>query len=175
MDRKIAIIFMIISISVLGCVENNNVKYEENIPKNNQNNDKYILIEYSEMVNKTVETNTAPEGKEYFILKVNIQNYGYEAFDTNPIQWSLTYNNVRGYHPTIVPIKDSINVLDILDGGSTAGKIVFEIPESGSYTYTINYEGIKGSGMLGKMQCLTENANNFDTCFIKYNIKWKKI
>lgn len=156
----IGLILVLLS-AITGCINKTSVE--------SQDPNRYISIEYSVDFNKTFSGSLAPEGKQYLITKINIQNHGYETFDTHPIQWSLTYDNVKGYKPTL---DTKMPILNLLDGGKAEGVIAFEVPESSSRSYALNYQGVKGNGILGKMSCVNKEG---EKCYIDYNIKWKNI
>lgn len=101
-----------------------------------------IIISYSaQKVNSLGEYIEAPTGKLFLVITMNIENHGYESFSVGSAYFSVIANNVKyhasGYSYTIDSKLDSV---DLLDGGSTKGSLVFEVP-SNIGSYQIQYSG----------------------------------
>ncbi len=101
-----------------------------------------IIISYSaKKVNSIGEYSQAATGKVFLVITMNIENHGYKEFSTNPFFFKVISNNVKydtsGYSFTI---DDKLDSVDLLDGGSTKGSLVFEVP-SGIGNYQLQYGG----------------------------------
>ncbi len=91
----------------------------------------------------------APQGKVYLIVTMTIENHGYKEFNTNPYTFKLIANNIKyDIAAESYSLKDKLDTVDLLDGGSLKGSLAFEVPSDiGNYQiqieswreYNINY------------------------------------
>lgn len=151
--KHIGIIAIVLaSVMVLGCVESqpsaptsieNPKSTVASTPAPTQaQSQKNIIISYSaKKINSLGEFTEAPSGKVFLVITMNIENHGYKEFSTNPFFFKVISNNVKydtsGYSFTI---DDKLDSVDLLDGGSTKGSLVFEVP-SGIGNYQLQYSG----------------------------------
>ena len=75
-------------------------------------------------------------GKVFLEVNMTINNNGYDSFSTNPFDFYAVADNVKyDYY-----IAGNWDMVDILDGGTFKGTLVFQIPESTS-SFTLGYDG----------------------------------
>jgi len=116
----------------------------------------YILISQKDLVltrfiSTVYGTTEADSGYSFVVLDFAIENHGYESFEVNPFAYHIIVDNVKyDYDSSTYSIIDGLRSVELLDGGTTRGKIVFMIPET---------EHVECSG-------------DFDTGY--YNIKFEK-
>jgi hypothetical protein len=92
-------------------------------------------------------------GKIFLVVNMTIKNNGYDKFSTNPFYFSAIANNVKyDIDSSTYSIEDSLDSVDILDGGTLNGILVFQLPQSTSSGYVLSYES-----------------------FTTYNIIWNKV
>ena len=70
----------------------------------------------------------ADPGYTYLVVSLDIENKGYESFSTNSFYFSVIVSNVE-YDTAWVALEDELKTVDLLNGGSTSGKLTFEVPE----------------------------------------------
>ena len=83
----------------------------------------------------------ADPGYIYLVVSLDIENKGYDSFSTNSFYFSVIVSNVE-YHTTwLIALEDKLKLVDLLDGGSTSGKLAFEVPEEVTSTgYQLKYQ-----------------------------------
>jgi len=82
----------------------------------------------------------ADPGYTYLVVSLDIENKGYESFSTNSFYFSVIVSNVE-YDTTWVGLEDKLKAVDLLNGGSTSGKLAFEVPKDVSTTsYQLKYQ-----------------------------------
>ena len=91
-------------------------------------------------------------GRDFLIVNMTIENNGYESFSTNQYWFHVIVEDIEydfDYH--LVLLEDWMTV-DVLDGETFQGILMFQIPESAS-SFTLVYE----------------------SAFSKYKIVWNEI
>lgn len=91
----------------------------------------------------TSGTIAASAGKEFVVVEATITNNGYDKFAVNPYSFTVTINRVKydidAVHTFMVGNK--LDSVELLDGGSTTGSIVFEIPSDiAAQDYQLKYD-----------------------------------
>jgi Telomeric repeat-binding factor 2. len=87
---------------------------------------------------------TAPPGRDYMILHIDIENNGYPKFDVDPSKFIVVMNDVE-YMPTnmtciLQPRGVAIlNHVKLRDGGKISGCLVYEVPHKDELEYIIEY------------------------------------
>jgi hypothetical protein len=81
----------------------------------------------------------ADSGKMFVEVKMTITNNGYDSFNTNPYYFNLVANNVKYDHDANTYLVDDWDTVDILDGGTSQGTLVFQVPTSES-SLSLGYE-----------------------------------
>lgn len=112
---------------------------------------KFIAVDYSASYSlKLGEFFVARAGSIYLVLNLEIENHGYETFNTNPMFWSVVIDG-QDYRSEIVLIGDDLEAGSVADGGSTSGRVAFIVPRTA--------EGaeleIKYTPFLGGVQLIT--------------------
>lgn len=85
----------------------------------------------------------ADPGKEYMLVKISVENHGYEEFDLDPSCFKMTVNKIiydREYMSSLAeegypPLED----VALADGGELSGYIVFSVPD-GTKSYSLKYK-----------------------------------
>jgi len=77
-------------------------------------------------------------GYVFAIVNITITNNGYDSFDTNPVYFSATANNVAYYYDIETFALNNWSTVNVLNGGSFSGALVFQIP-SGSSISSMDY------------------------------------
>lgn len=85
-----------------------------------------------------------PSAGDIFLqVDMTIKNNGYDKFNTNPLYFELVVNNVAytlNYNSFI--IDNRLQIVNVLNGGSTSGSLLFEIPQSeSSASFSMDYGG----------------------------------
>jgi uncharacterized repeat protein (TIGR02543 family) len=99
-----------------------------------------IIIKYSSTTtNQIGQIFTAKSGYTYLILDLNIENNGYESFDTYEGYFYVIVNNVQ-YSNTPTGTENELEDVSLLSGGQTSGNIEFEVPQNVvSLGYQVGY------------------------------------
>ncbi|UCC57593.1 MAG: DUF4352 domain-containing protein [Candidatus Bathyarchaeum sp.] len=105
---------------------------------------KNITISYSSQTADVVTTIygdniQSDSGKDFLILDMTIDNNGYESFSTNQYWFHVIVEDIEydfDYHSVL--LEDWMTV-DVLDGETFQGILMFQIPESAS-SFTLVYE-----------------------------------
>jgi len=106
---------------------------------------KAIVIEYSvskvKQIGSGYMADVAKSGYIYAIFDLNIRNQGYrDEFSTNPYNFYLVADGVKMDISSSTYLRDdSLEAVDLLDGGRISGCLAFEISEN-SQSLTIGYE-----------------------------------
>ncbi len=91
---------------------------------------KFIAVDYSaSYAPKLGESFVARAGTIYLVLDLEIENHGYETFNTNPMFWSVV---IRGqdYRSEVILAGDDLEATSITDGGSATGRVAFIVPRT---------------------------------------------
>ncbi|XHH10460.1 MAG: DUF4352 domain-containing protein [Candidatus Bathyarchaeia archaeon] len=96
-------------------------------------------VTYSSLVNQYGLTDTPNPGNVWLVINMTITNKGYNSFNTNPNYFTVTINNIKYSYDAETFSYGNWNTVDILDGGSFNGSLVFQVPSS-TTTFTLNYE-----------------------------------
>jgi len=98
----------------------------------------------------------AETGYTFVLVNLDIENDGYESFETGQFLFCIVVNKVRYIADFYYPEEEALKSVDLLDGGKISGKIVFEVPEE---VLTAGYQlGYRLKTAAGE----------------SYNIKWVK-
>ena len=107
----------------------------------------YILItEEDSVLSHYISTEyglrDADSGYTFLILNYTIENHGYDSFKMYLSDFYIIVNNVKyDYDASTFSIIGGLRSgVELLDGGSTSGKVVFEIPETKHVKYRDGYE-----------------------------------
>jgi len=74
------------------------------------------------------------------VVSLDVENKGYDSFSTNSFYFSVIVSNVE-YDTAWVTLEDELKLVDLLDGGSTSGKLAFEVPKEVTSTgYQLKYQ-----------------------------------
>jgi len=90
--------------------------------------------------------------KVFLEVNITISNNGYDSFSTNPFYFYAIADNIKYNHDFNTYNLNMWETVDVLDGGTFHGTLVFQIPESAS-SFTLGYE----------------------VYFITYDIVWNKM
>ena len=104
---------------------------------------KEIVIGYSSYTtDQIVEWNRADPGYTYLVIDLDIENRGYDSFNTSCSCFLVIVNNVKyEYSDAVLDLEDCLRNVDLLDGGRISGKTVFEVPEEVVRSgYQLKYE-----------------------------------
>ena len=106
---------------------------------------KKIIIEYSSATKQQIgEWSKGKPGYVYLVLDLHIENQGYDSFSTNPLFFYVVVSNVKYSAAFVMGLESELKVVDLLDGGKTAGEIAFEVPpEVSSAGYQIRCEAFR--------------------------------
>ena len=81
----------------------------------------------------------ADSGRDFLILDMIIDNIGYESFSTNPYWFHVIAENIEYDFDFHLVLMEDWETVDVLDGETFQGTIVFQIPESAD-SFTLGYE-----------------------------------
>ena len=88
-----------------------------------------IVMKYSATTASQIGVwHVAKSGHTYLIVDLDIENKGYESFSTNPLNFYVVVDRVR-YSTAWVILDGDLEVVSLLDGGKTSGRIAFEVPQ----------------------------------------------
>ena len=90
--------------------------------------------------------------KVFLEINITISNNAYDSFSTSPYRFYVIADKVKYDFDSNTYLLDDWDTVDILDGGTFHGTLVFQIPESAS-SFTLGYE----------------------TYFTRYDIVWDKM
>ncbi len=96
-------------------------------------------VTYSSLLDKYGLTDTPDPGNVWLVINMTITNKGYTSFNTNPNYFTITINNIKYSYDGETFSYGNWNTVDILNGGSYTGSLVFQVPNT-TTTYTLNYE-----------------------------------
>lgn len=107
-----------------------------------------IVITYSSTTMTQIGTgsiaNTPSPGSIYLVLDMTIQNQGYDSFSINPVFFSIVVNNVKYSMAFIMGLDNQLKLVDILNGGTTQGKLAFEVPSQVTTTgFQVTYSAFE--------------------------------
>lgn len=102
---------------------------------------KEIVITYSSYTTDQIgEWNKADQGYTYLVVSLDIENKGYDSFNTGHCFFSVVVNNVA-YNVEYVGLGNILKVVDLLNGGKISGKLAFEVPKEVTSTgYQLKYQ-----------------------------------
>jgi hypothetical protein len=105
---------------------------------------KNITISYSAETADVVTTIYGDDiqsdsGRDFLILNITIDNNGYDSFNTNPYWFKVTVGNIAYRFDYHLVLMENWMTVDVLDGETFQGTIMFQIPESAS-SFTLDYE-----------------------------------
>jgi hypothetical protein len=112
-----------------------------------QESSKDITISYSTKIANSVTTKSGDEmhsdsGKYFLIVNMTIKNNGYDNFGTYPYFFHLIADNITyDYYFNLLEMENWENV-DIRNGGTFEGTLVFQLPESVS-SFTLDYDAFQ--------------------------------
>jgi hypothetical protein len=90
------------------------------------------------------ERRDADSGYFYLIQDYTIENHGYKTFTVNLFDFYVIVDNVKyDYDASTYSIKSGLKRVELLDGGTTSGKVVFAIPKTAcgtNWVYNWGYE-----------------------------------
>ncbi len=102
---------------------------------------KSIVITYSDRTTDSLGDFSKPKaGNTFLVVTMTIKNNGYDKFGTNQLYFSVVTNNVkRDSSFDSGMLTDKLDLVDLLDGGSTTGSLAFEVP-TGTTDYKLQYK-----------------------------------
>ncbi len=100
---------------------------------------KHEGVTYKTLVDQYGIANTPDAGYVWLVINMTITNKGYDSFNTNPLYFSVTVNNVKYEYDSVTYSYGNWNTVDILNGGSFTGSLVFQVPSSAT-SYILDYE-----------------------------------
>jgi len=122
-----------------------------------------IAISYSGTIKNEIDytmgdypyTAQPNSGKTFLVVNMAIKNNGYDKFNTNPYYFHVAVNNIQyDYDSNTYYLADKLDSVDVLNGGTLTGSLVFQIPTSvASAPFNLTY----------------------DVPFVTYNIIWSKV
>ena len=76
-------------------------------------------------------------------INLTMKNNGYDKVSSSPIWFNLITNNISySSDSTSYVVSDKLESVDILNGGTLTGSLVFQIPQSvSSAPFTMDYSG----------------------------------
>ncbi|MHC1688014.1 MAG: DUF4352 domain-containing protein [Methanothrix sp.] len=105
---------------------------------------KYIQLESEPgIISRKMGYSEADPGKQYILVKINVENHGYNEFKLNPYLLKMTVNKItydRNYLSAMAengypPLED----VTLEDGGMISGYVAFTVP-SGVTEYALKYD-----------------------------------
>jgi hypothetical protein len=101
-----------------------------------------VVIRYSSTTTEHLgEWYEADPGYTYLVVSLDIENKGYDSFNTGSWNFAAIVSNVE-YDTTWVTLDDRLKVVNLLDGGRISGKLAFEVPKEVTSTgYQLKYQG----------------------------------
>jgi len=95
-----------------------------------------VLVTYSASTTSHIgEAHHTTPGHTYLVIDLFIENKGYESVSVNPFSLYVVIDRVEHGTHLVLP-QDPLTLVQLGDGDSTSGKVVFEVPEeaaSGGY------------------------------------------
>lgn len=119
--------------------------------------DKYVQLESeSGIVLHKLGYSEADPGKEYVLVKINVENHGYDEFKLDPYCFKMTVNKITYDRDYLSSMAESgyppLEEVTIDDGGVISGYVAFTVPD-GTNEYSLKYK---------------------QWSWDDYNIKWKE-
>jgi hypothetical protein len=126
---------------------------------------KYIQINRSaEIRNSIGRYSTKPAaGKDFLLLKMEIENHGYSEFSVNPLYFNVIIDGVEYSYDSATYSIDyhglaPLDSVKLRDGGKTSGCLVYQIPE-GKTRFAIEYSGFGSYNFeYGSLQSTEQQA-----------------
>jgi hypothetical protein len=81
----------------------------------------------------------ADSGKVFLEVNMTIKNNGYDSFNTNPYYFNAVADNIKYSVDGYTYYVDNWDTVDVLNGGTFRGTLLFQIPES-ARSYVVGYE-----------------------------------
>lgn len=138
MIKQIAVLLCISAVLIIcGCTEK-----QASVSTSSQLPSQYILLNRSATLTHYIGEYSEPDaGKVFLLIKMSIENHGYNSFAVNPNYFGVIIDKVAyPYDKATYSTKSPITSLTLLDGGRTDGYLVFQIPSDKS-SYTLGYVG----------------------------------
>ncbi len=92
--------------------------------------EEYVYIKYTGYrIDEINEYNKAGTGRTYFVIKLEIENHGYQRFPVSSSYFELQVKKVI-YNDDIatVTFSDYLRTIELADGGKINGRIAYQIP-----------------------------------------------
>lgn len=108
----------------------------------------YVHIGYTGYTSKTIPLTIsglsyeqkAGEFNTFLQVSIDLKNYGYESFSTNPDYFRVIVDKVRySVDATTLALIGNWKTVDVLNDGSITGVLIFQVPEY-IQDFTLNYE-----------------------------------
>jgi outer membrane biosynthesis protein TonB len=97
-------------------------------------------VTYSALVDKYGLIDKPDTGNVWLVVNMTITNNGYSSFNTNPNYFSVTINNIKYNYDSETFSYGYWNTgIDILNGGSYNGALVFQVPSSAT-SFALAYD-----------------------------------
>ncbi len=110
--------------------------------------DKYIYVKHTGYNIDEIGYNAAGTDKIYFVIKLEIENHGYNNVEVGDLNFKLKVNNVIYTSDTAtVSFSDYLSRVELADGGKVKGRIAFQIPKDDlifARNYTLIYQSFIG-------------------------------
>jgi hypothetical protein len=145
----IAIVAILVTVIFAGCVENE-APASTQAPTPTPTPSAYILITKNDEGSLVdhfgfgYERRDADSGYFYLIQDYTIVNHGYKTFTVSLPDFYVIVDNVKyDYDASTYSIESGLKRVELLDGGTTSGKIVFAIPKTAcgaNWVYSWGYE-----------------------------------
>ena len=113
---------------------------------------KDITISYSVKTADNITTKYGDDvqsdsGKYFLIVDMTIKNNGYDGFNTYPYLFHAIADNIKyDYYYNLVEM-ENWDVVDVRDGGTFHGTLVFQLPESAS-SFTLGYDAFQDYNII---------------------------
>ena len=146
-----AIVALLAATMLAGCVEKEAITSTPastpspsayiQITKNDINGEGAMLVDHFGV---GYDRRDAASGYYYLITEFTIENHGYKTFTVSLPNFFVIIDNVKyNYDASTYSIESGLRRVELLDGGTTSGKIVFAIPETAcdsKWIYSWEYE-----------------------------------
>lgn len=99
-----------------------------------------VVINFTERFDTSIDYSKASEGYTYLIVTLEIHNNVDTTFNTNPLDFYVTTNNVKyTLDFATYSLPDALKAVEVLKGGTVSGSIAFQVPKT-STDYQLYYE-----------------------------------
>lgn len=98
------------------------------------------------------EFETAPEGKQYLIVSVQLENTSDKTHPFNPFDFKVQTAGGQVLDPSFTSTGSDLKSGDLVAGGKTSGTIVMEVPVETGSQYVIWKPGLESDRAIVKVQ-----------------------